>query len=87
MLRRLPPTGDGEVLCARAQGVLGEHPMLVVLPSVQALLYPPSDGVGCGDMLGLLQYHRLEDDEPLQVPQSVPHPKQLFPKRPNKKPP
>ena len=47
--------------------------------SVQPLPYPPSDGVGCGDMSGLLQDHRLEDDEPLQVPLSVLHPAQLSP--------
>ena len=73
-LHRLFPPGDGELLNARAQGVLDKHPMLAVPPSVQALLYPPSDGVGCGDMLGLFQYHRLKNDEPLKVPLSVLHP-------------
>ena len=73
VLRQLLPPGDGEIICARAQGVLDEHPILVILPSVQELLYPPLDGVGCGDMLGSLQYHRLEYEEPLQVPLSVPH--------------
>ena len=60
VLRRLLPLGNIEVLCARVQGVLDEHPMLAVLPSAQALLYPPSDGVGCSDMLGFLHYHHLE---------------------------
>ena len=43
--------------------------------------------MGCSDVLGLLQDHRLKDDEPLQVSQSVPHPPQLLPERPNKAPP
>ena len=33
--------------------------------------------------MGLLQDHCLEDDEPLQVPPSVPHPEQLSPQRLN----
>ena len=65
VLCRLLPAGNGEVLCARAQGVPHEHPIFAVLPSVQLLPYPPLDGVGCGDMLGSLEDHRLEDDEPL----------------------
>ena len=80
---RLLPLGDGEVLCARAQDVLDKHPIFAVLPSVQALHCPPSDSMGYGDMLVSLQYHLLEDDEPLRVPLSVPHPPHLSPKRLN----
>ena len=78
----LPP-GNGEVLCARAQGVLDKHPMFAVLPSVQALLYPPSYGVVCSDMTVSLQYHCLEDDEPLQNLLYIPHSLQLSPDRPD----
>ena len=35
-------------------------------------------------MLSLLQYHRLEDNEPLQVPPSVLYPTQFIVQRPNK---
>ena len=83
VLHRLLPGGNGEVLCARVQVVLHNHLMFAVLPSVQVLLYPPSDGVGCGDMLVSLQYHRLEDDELLQVPRSVPYALKLSPERPD----
>ena len=34
-------------------------------------------------MTGLSQDHRLEDDELLQVPPSIPHPLHLLPKRPD----
>ena len=50
---------DGEVLCAHAQGDLHKHPMSAGLPSVQTIPYPPFHGVGCGDMSGSLQDHRL----------------------------
>ena len=60
-------------LSGRQLGTFDEHHVLAVPQRVQALLNPLSDGVGCGDMLVPLQYHCLEDNEPLQVPQSVPH--------------
>ena len=44
-------------------------------PSVQGVknfLYPPPYCVVCGDMVGSLQYHHMEDYEPLQVPLYVP---------------
>ena len=59
VLRGLLPAGYDELLCARAQGVLHDHPMSAVLPIVQPLSYPPSDGVGCSDMSGSLQDHSL----------------------------
>ena len=34
LLRRLLSQGDGEVLCARAQSMLYEHPVLAFRPSV-----------------------------------------------------
>ena len=37
-------------------------------------------------MSGSLQDRPLKDDEPLRVPQSVPHPPQLFPERPDEAP-
>ena len=43
--------------------------------------------MGCGDMLGLLQDYYMKDNEPLQVPQSVPYPPQLVPERPDGAPP
>ena len=75
------PVGDGEVLCTCAQGVLHEHPMSDGLPRVHPISDTPSDGVGCGDMSGLLQNHCMEDDGLLQVPLSVLHPAQLSPQR------
>ena len=83
MIIRLLPACDGEVLCTHAQGVIHEHPMMAGLPSVQPFFYPPSDAVGCGDVSDSLHDHHLEDNEPLQVPLSVPHPVQLSPQRLN----
>ena len=65
-------------MCAHVQGLLYQYPMAPCLPVVQPLLDPLSNLLGCGDLIGLLQDHRLKDDEPLRVPQSVPHPAQLF---------
>ena len=59
--------------------VLHEHPVMAGLTSGQPLSYPPSDGMGCGDMSGSFQDHNLEDDEPLRVPLSVLDPSQLSP--------
>ena len=47
------------------------------LPSVQSILYPSLDCLGCGDMSGSLKDHRLEDDGLLRVPLYVMHPLQL----------
>ena len=63
VIRRLLPLDDRQVLCVRAQGVLHEHLIFSVIPSVQALLYQSSDSMECGDMSGSLQYQHLEDDE------------------------
>ena len=65
VLFRILPLGEVEVLCALVQDILDAYTMFAVLPSFQTLLYLPLDGVGCGDMLGSLQYHRLEDNGPL----------------------
>ena len=81
MLLRLLPVGNDEVLYAHAQGVFHNHPMTAGLRSVQPISCLPSDGVRCGDMLVSLQYHFLEDDEPLLAPLSVLHPAQLSPQR------
>ena len=65
-------------MSARAQGLLNQHPMTTCLPGVKPLINPPSDCLGYGDMSGYFQDNRLKDNEPLQVPQYVPYPKQLF---------
>ena len=83
VLLRLLPVGNGEVLCAHVQDVFHTHPMTAGLPSFQPISCPPSDGVGCGDILVSFQYHFLEDDEPLLGPLSVLHPAQLSPQRLN----
>ena len=70
--------GGSGVLRAHVQGLLYHHPMAPCLPGVHSLLNPPSDYLGCGYMIGSLQNHRLKDNEPLQVPQYVPHPVQIF---------
>ena len=68
----------GEGLLTHVQGILYQHSITTCILGVKNLLNTPPDCVGCGDMTGLLQDHRLKDDEPLRVPQSVPHPVQLF---------
>ena len=65
-------------MSARAQGFLNQHPMTTCLPGVKPLNNPPSDCLVYGDMSGSFPDHRLKDDETLQVPQYVLHPKQLF---------
>ena len=62
-------------ISGRRLGTFDEHHVLAVPQRIQALLNLPSNGVGCGDIMGLLQYHFLEYNEPPQVPQSVPHKK------------
>ena len=39
--------------------------------------------MGCGDVAGSFQDHRLEDNEPLIVPPPVPHPLQLGAEHPD----
>ena len=70
--------GNSEVFCAREQGLLYQHPVTPCLTGVKPLLNPLSYCLGCGEMTGLLQNNSLKDYQPLQVPQSVPHPAQLF---------
>ena len=69
----IPADGD-EVLRARAQCILHEHCVLSLIPSVQALLDPKAYVLGCHDMAGPLEHHRLKDDETLRVPPPVAHP-------------
>ena len=83
VIRRLLPPGDGEIFPTRSQHVLHYHGMLTLRPGVQPLSNAPTDGLGCSDMSGLLHDHRLKDDKPLRFPQSVPHPLELHPQRPN----
>ena len=66
-----------EVLHSSPRHLLQKHLVTPVLPHIDYLLDPPSYCVGYGGMLGLFQYHRLEDDKLLQVPLSIPHPMQL----------
>ena len=83
VLHRLLPTGNGKVLLAGPQGVLDQHHVLALPPGVKPFFNVTRDRLGCGDMTGSFQYHRLEDDEPLRVPPSVLHPVQLLPQRPD----
>ena len=57
---RILTAGSGEVRCTSAQRLLHKHTMSTGLPGVEPLLYPPPYRVGCGDMLGSLQYNCLE---------------------------
>ena len=77
VLLRLLPVFGGELLLTILQRLLHKHTVSPGFPGVNPLLNPPPDRVGCGDMSGSLQYHRLEDDEPLRVSLSVLHPTQL----------
>ena len=83
VLRRLLPSGGGDIFPARLQHVLHQHGMLPLCPGVQPLSDVLTDGLVCGDMLVLLQDHRLKDDEPLQVPQTVQNPLELHPQLPD----
>ena len=76
--------GGGEVLRASAQRLLHKHPMSHGFPGIEPLLNQLPCHVGCGDMLVLLQYHHLEENELLQVPLSVPHPTHIVAQGPNK---
>ena len=68
----------------RVQSLLHKHPVSPSVPGVEPLIDPPLYCVGCGDTESSLQYHRLEDDEPLQVPPSFQQPAQLSIKSPDK---
>ena len=83
VLLRLLPSGDSKVLLARSQRVLDQHRVFALPPGVQPLFDAPADRLGYGDMTGSLQDHRLNVDEPLQVPPSLPHPLQILPQRPD----
>ena len=78
VLLGLVSAGEGEVLRARAQGLLYQNPMAPYLPGVQPLLSPRSYSLGCGAVTSLLQDHCLKDNEPLQVTHYVPHPAHIF---------
>ena len=73
VLRRLLSPGGSQIFLARPEGVPDKHRMLVTTPSIQHLLDPAPDRMGCRDLSGLFQDHGLEDNEPLRVPPSVPH--------------
>ena len=83
VLHRLLPLGNGEILPTRSQRVLYQHDMISLRLGVQPHSDSLTDGLGCGDMTGSLQDYRLEEDEPLRVSPSVPHPLHLLPQRPN----
>ena len=83
VLRRLFPTGGGKLLLAQPEGVANKHRTLAFPPDVEPFHDPTSDHMGCGDVAGLLQDHPLEDNEPLRVPPSIPHPLNLQPQRPD----
>ena len=72
------PADGGEVLRAGAQCVLHEHCVVSCLPSVQALLDPSAYVLGCRDMAGPLECHRMKGNETLRVPPPVAHPPQLL---------
>ena len=73
VLLGLLSAGGSEVLLVRVQGILHQHPMAPCLPGIQPLLNPPTYCLGYSDVTGLLQDHRLKDDELLQVPLSFLH--------------
>ena len=72
------PVAGVEVLRARAQCVLHYHGVIPLLPSVQSLLNPTPYVLGCRDMVGPLERHRLKDNETLGVPSPVTHSPQLL---------
>ena len=74
----LLPAGGGEVLPEITQRLLHEHPVTPGLPHVKPILDPLPYRMGCGNTLGSLQYHCLEENVPLQVPQSVLQPMKCF---------
>ena len=60
-------TGGNKLFRTYAQSLLLQHPMAPCLPGIQPLLNHLMNCLGCGYVTGLLYYHCLEDDEPLQV--------------------
>ena len=83
VFRCLLPPGDSKVLLTHSQRFLNQHRIFALPPGVQPLFDAPADRLGYGDMTGSLQDHRLNVDEPLQVPPSLPHPLQIPPQRPD----
>ena len=83
VLRRILSPGGGQIVIARPEGVPDKHRMLAGLPGLQPFLYPAPDCMGCIDVVGSLHDHRLEDNEPLRVPPTVPHPLHLGAKHPD----
>ena len=73
MLRGFLPLDGGEVLHVGAKCVLHDHCVLPRLPIVQSLLDPSVDVLGCGEMAGSPERHRLKDDETLRVPPPAAH--------------
>ena len=71
VLLRLFPVGGDELLHTSAQNLLHKHTVSPGFPGVEPLIYPPLYQMVCGDMLALLKYHNLKDNELLQVPLSV----------------
>ena len=63
VILRLLRTGGGEVLFECPQSLLHKNPVQPCFPCVQTLLYFSPNRVGCIDMLGSLQYHRLEHNK------------------------
>ena len=86
VLRNLFPPGVVKVLLARPLGVANKHCMLAFTPGIEPFHDMTSDRMGCGDVAGSLQDHRLEEDEPLLVPPPVLHSLHLHPKRPDEPP-
>ena len=83
VLRRLLPPGGGQVVLARPEGVPDKHHMLAGPPGIYPILNLAPDRMGCGDVAGLLQDHRLECNEPLRVPPLVLHPLHLGAEHPD----
>ena len=78
VLLGLLSVGDVEILRASDKSLLHYNTILAYFPGVEPLLNPPPDCAGCGDMSGYLQDYHLRDNEPLQVPLSVPHSMHIF---------
>ena len=83
VLRRLLSPGGGQIVLSRPEGVPDKHRMLANPPGLQPFLYLAPERMGCGDVASSLQDYRLEDDEPLRVPPTVPHPLQLGAEHPD----
>ena len=65
VLRSFLPADGSEVLSGGPQRVIHQHCELSRLPHVNAFPNPPPDILGCCDMGGSLESHRLKDDEAL----------------------